>query len=551
MKQLARFLLLSVRKNPLSLLLACATGTAAILCSTGLLGLSAYLIAFTALHPPFETVMVPVVGVRFFGIARAAFRYMERLVSHDTTFRVLRDLRILIYKGLEPFLPDLSVKADRGGIVSRMISDVENLQDAFLRIVYPYMVAMAILVCGFALLWIFNPMMALAFGIIFAVSVFAAPFVVMSAAKGAWKEAVAVRQKMYGAFIEFSYGISEILANGREKSWEEKLGEVLKQDLKAGKRAAVHGAAANALSSMLPAISMWACLAISCWMTAKGGLPGELAAVAPLAVSALFEAALPIFTVGARIEKSAASAGRIFELPYGTSNANRNAAQPSEGIGNVRGKVLRIEKLSFEYSKDAPLVRDFNLTLESGKIIALMGPSGAGKSTIANLLLGFIEGYTGTIWMDGVDIKGMEKEERRRFFSVVDQKPFFFNSSIRNNLKLANPGAGDAEIFNALKRANVHDFVKSLPQGLDTVVAELGASLSGGELQRLAIARALLKDAPFFIFDEPTAGLDTVNEKQILNLLLDLGKEKGVLLITHRRPMTERMDGIIRLEKAR
>ena len=546
MKQLIRFLLSTLRENPFPALLACVTGAAAVLSSAGLFGLSAYLIAFTALHPSFDAVMVPVVGVRFFGIARAVFRYLERLVSHDATFKVLRDLRISIYKRMEPYLPDVRPEAGRGGIVSRMISDVENLQEAFLRILYPYMVAAAILLCGFFLFWAFSPLMAFTFGVIFALAIFLVPYALRNAAKGAWEEAVKVREKMYGTFIEFSYGIPEILANGRERSWEAKLGGILERDLEAAKRAAAHGAAASALSAMFPGLSLWACLAISCWMAARGMLPGEWIAVAPLVSSALFEAALPIFTVGGRIEKSAASSARIFAPPPRVWKTAAEADGP-EAAGSIRGNEIRIENLSFGYSKEKPILKGFNLTLRRGQAIALTGASGIGKSTIANLLLGFAEGYTGTLQIDGVDVKSIEKEKLRSLFSVVDQKPFFFNSSLRDNLKLANPAAADETIFDALRQANMDGFTRGLPEGLDTVVAELGASLSGGELQRLAIARALLKDAPFFIFDEPTSGLDTVNEKEILGLILELAKSKGVLLITHRKAMTEQMDRIVRM----
>lgn len=541
MKSFIKFLKIIVMENPASTMLACVIGAIAVLCSTGLFGLSAYLIALSATHPGFEAISLPVVGVRFFGIARAAFRYLERLVSHDTTFKILRNLRVKVYGDAEPLLPDYRQKLRREDVVARLVSDVENLQEAFLRIIYPYLSAFLVLLAGMFILWLFNPLLALAFGLLYSLTVFVVPVILNKYAKGVWAEAASIKQELFRSFLEFSYGLAEILSNRREAQWENKLEEILDKDLKQSTKAAASGALSNSLAYMFPALSMWSCLAISCWLVSQNKLPGVMVAIAPLASSALFEAVQPILLMGVRFEKSSVSAQRVFGLK------DRPPTAPFTDDTALLGNELVIENLGFSYTGNEPVIEGFNLSLKPGEIKALVGPSGVGKSTVINIILGFLDGYSGKVQMDGADQHQIPADQWRKYFSVVDQKPFLFNTTLRENMRIANPMADDKDIFNALSRAGVAEFVHQLPQGLDTVIAELGSNLSGGELQRLGIARALLKDAPFFLFDEPTEGLDTVNEKNIMELILELSQRKGVLLITHKKHLLDRLHQIYRL----
>ena len=213
---------------------------------------------------------------------------------------------------------------------------------------------------------------------------------------------------------------------------------------------------------------------------------------------------------------------------------------------------LRITALSFTYpDQPRPALQDINFQLPPGKRIAIVGPSGAGKSTLANLLLRFWDYSQGCISLDGRDLHELPQEQVRRAISVISQRTYLFNDTIRGNLLLADPGASESEMQAAAQQAQIHEFITGLPQGYETVIGERGLRLSGGERQRLAIARALLKNAPIFLLDEPTANLDPLNERLILDSLFTLARGRSLLLITHRLVGLERMDEIMVLDHGR
>jgi ABC-type multidrug transport system fused ATPase/permease subunit len=193
-------------------------------------------------------------------------------------------------------------------------------------------------------------------------------------------------------------------------------------------------------------------------------------------------------------------------------------------------------------------LQNITFQLNPGKRLAIVGPSGAGKSTLANLLLRFWDYSDGQILLDGRDLHAYPQDQVRRMFSFISQRSYFFNDTLRKNLLLARPGAGELEIREAAQRAQIHDFILRLPQGYETIIGERGFRLSGGERQRLAIARALLKDAPIFLLDEPTASLDPLTERRILETLFSLANTRSLLLITHRLVGLENMDEIIVLD---
>jgi len=207
---------------------------------------------------------------------------------------------------------------------------------------------------------------------------------------------------------------------------------------------------------------------------------------------------------------------------------------------------LRISDLTFAYpTQSTPALQNVSLTLPEGQAFAIVGPSGAGKSTVANLLLRFWEYESGEISIGEKPLRTLNPDEVRERIALVSQNSYFFNTSIRENLRLARRRLTQEEVENAAQAAHIHEFVMNLPQGYDTMIGEQGLRLSGGERQRLAIARALLKNAPILILDEPTANLDPVTEKQVLETLFEAMHGKTCLLITHRLIGLEKMDKIL------
>jgi len=222
---------------------------------------------------------------------------------------------------------------------------------------------------------------------------------------------------------------------------------------------------------------------------------------------------------------------------------------PADPVELPAGPVpVALEAVRARYAPgEAPALDGLTLRLEAGRRIAVVGPSGAGKSTIVNLLLRFLDPEVGRVTIDGRDVRELRQADVRRAVAVAGQESHLFSTSIRENLRLARPDAGDAEIEDALRRARIWDWVVSLPDGLDTLVGEQGRELSGGQRGRLVVARALLADAPVLVLDEPTAHLDTETATSLIDDVLDNAGTSSVLLITHRRERLERMDEVVEL----
>jgi ATP-binding cassette subfamily C protein CydC len=219
---------------------------------------------------------------------------------------------------------------------------------------------------------------------------------------------------------------------------------------------------------------------------------------------------------------------------------------------DTQSSNIELSHLTFAYpTQTIPALQKVSFTVPQGKAVAIVGPSGAGKSTIANLLLRFWDYESGDIELGGEEIKALNPDEVRKQIALVSQNSYFFNTSIRENLRLARRSVSQEQMEAAAQSAHIHDFVMKLPQGYDTLIGEQGLRLSGGERQRLAIARALLKDAPILVFDEPTANLDALTERQVLDTLFETMRGRTCLLITHRLLGLENMNEILVMDQGR
>jgi ATP-binding cassette subfamily C protein CydC len=213
---------------------------------------------------------------------------------------------------------------------------------------------------------------------------------------------------------------------------------------------------------------------------------------------------------------------------------------------------VRFENISFRYNENTPWVlKDISLQIPAGRRVAVIGETGSGKSTLVHLLVRFWNPVSGHIRLGDADIRALSESDLRRTISVVSQQPHMFNASLRENLQIARPAAGDDDLWAALESARLKEFVANLPDGLDTWVGEDARLLSGGQARRVAIARAILHDAPIWVLDEPTEGLDTVTERQLMQVLARKSKSRTLLLITHRLVDLHWMDHIVILEKGR
>jgi ATP-binding cassette subfamily C protein CydC len=268
-----------------------------------------------------------------------------------------------------------------------------------------------------------------------------------------------------------------------------------------------------------------------------------------LATIASFEAIQPLIPAAHHLGENIASAQRLFDV-IDTPPAVDTALK-DDSFSLSTPLFLRLENVSFGYDSAQRVLHHIDLDLPHGKSIAIVGVSGAGKSTLANLILRFWDVDEGRITLNDVDIRHIDPDVLRRQFGVMTQRTHLFNTTLRENMSIARDGATEAELYEACEKAHLMPFIQNLPNGMLTDVGEGGFALSGGERQRVALARMLVKDAPIWILDEPTANLDSITESAILHTLFDARAGKSLLLITHRLTHLDRLDEIIVLDEGR
>ena len=540
--------------------LAVVLGSLTIGSSIGLMAASAYIIASAALHPSIADLAVPIVGVRFFGSARGVFRYLERYVSHYVNFSLLARLRVWFYSAVEPLAPARLMQYRSGDLWTRIVGDIETLQNFYVRVLAPPMVALVI--AAFMAIFLAGYSTTIAVVVLlftFLVGVFL-PIAARWMSQGANRRLIQVRAELNAYLVDGIQGIADVLAFGREQSQADRISALSRELARLQTRLASITGLHNAAGSFLTHMAMWTTLVIAIPLVARAELNGVYLPVLALAVLMSFEGALALPLAFQYLESNLQSARRLFEIadtkPIGRGwtriNAERNLVRVSPRPSASKDYTIRVADLSFRYAPEEPLALDrVSFELRAGKRLAIVGPSGAGKSTIVNLLLRFWDYDAGQIWVGDRELREYAPDAARQFFSVVSQPTHLFNASIRDNLLLARPQATEAELIDAAQRAQVHNFIASLPQGYDTMVGEQGLRLSGGERQRLAIARALLKDAPIMLLDEPTANLDALTERDVLGAIRASTAGTTTLLITHRLVGLEDIDEIIVLRAGR
>jgi ATP-binding cassette subfamily C protein CydC len=523
-------------------------GAATIGSSLGLLSTSAYIIAGAALQPSIAELQLAIVGVRFFGISRGVFRYLERLLSHETTFRLLAKIRVWFYKRLEPLAPARLSKFQSGDLLARIISDIETLQQFFLRVLSPPLVAVMIsLLAGFflahyhvPLAWLLLSGLTLA-GLLI-------PGLIQSLSRGIGQRLVHTQGQLQAALTETLQGSADLLALNADRDQIEQVDKIDGQFLFLQRQSGRIQALGDALSGLTAHLTIAVVLMVAIPLVDLGDLSGIDLTVIVLAVIASFEAVFPLPEAFQNLEKSLAAGRRLFEI----IDAEPSVKDPPTPIPRPVSFELQVDALSFQYEDDGPLVlSDLNFQLPQGRCLAIVGPSGAGKSTMVHLLLRFWDPGEGRILLGGHDLRDYSASELRSWMAVLSQNTQIFNGTIRENLLLASPEANQEQLIEATRRAQIHDFIMDLPETYETWVGEGGALLSGGERQRLALARVLLKDAPILILDEPSANLDALTEQAFYETLREIIAQRTTLLISHRLIAMDMADQILVLHKGR
>ncbi len=529
-------------------LLATVLGFATVGSSVGLMATSAYIISKAARHPSIAVLQVSIVGVRFFGVARGGFRYLERYVSHQITFRLLAQLRVWFYNALEPLAPARLQQYRSGDLLARIVADIENLEHFYVRVIAPPVVA----ALSGGLMWIllssFDTRLALTTVGFLLVAAVGIPLLTQTLSKGIGKAMVEVRAALNIALVDGVQGLADLLIFGKDGDHQRSIQRLSRTLIRLQNKNALVSGLNTALMSLLTNWAALAILLLAIPMIHSGKLDGVYLAVLVLATIASFEAISPLPETFQHLEGSLSAAQRLFEIV----DVPPVVIDTPSPFPTPKGFGLKIEHLSFAYNVgDNPALTNISFSVPPQSRLAIVGPSGAGKSTLVNLLLRFWDYHQGEIWLGGHELRQYRLDDLRTMMSVVSQRTHLFTGTIRDNLRLAQPDASDETIIQAARQAQIHQFIQSLPQGYNTWVGEQGVRLSGGERQRLAIARALLKNAPILILDEPTSNLDPVVEREIMQTIHTLMAERTTLLITHRLTGMDAVDQILVLKNGR
>ena len=516
--------------------------------NVGLLSVAAYLIAAAALQYGLSQLTLPMFLVQIFGISRAAFRYLERLVSHNVTFKLLADLRTWLYGRLEPLSPARLLEHRSGDLLTRIVKDVEELENIYLRAFSPVVVAVAISALTFVALYVFDPTLAfVALGFL-ALAGVGVPLLVGLLARRLGRRELELRAELGVQVVDGVQGVQDLLALGRGPDQQRKISDLDQKLGRVQKRMASVGGLQNALNDLTMNLAMVTILILAIPLVNESSIPAVYLAFLALLTLGSFEAVQPLGTAFQFLGRSLGAGERLFEI----ADAEPQIVDPDDPLPPPIDHTLEFDRVGFRYREDEPpVIEEISFKVEPGNRVAIVGPSGSGKSTLANLALRFWDPTHGEVRLGGHDVRGYAQEDLRRAVGVVAQGTHLFNETLRDNLLLARPGATDSEVESALERAQLIEFVRRLPQGLATPLGEQGLRLSGGERQRLAIARALLEDAPVLILDEPTANLDPATEHELLAALYEPAPDRATLAITHRLVHMEQMDEILVLDRGR
>ena len=529
-------------------LLAVLLGVATVASNVGLLATAAYVISASALVAFLGALVIPIYLVRLFGVFRAGARYGERLVSHNLTFKLLADFRTWFYTRLEPLAPARLLRYRTGDLLSRIVGDVEELQNVYLRIIAPVAVASVISLCIFALLYTFAPPLALVvLGFLLAAGV-GVPILVRRLARRLGRKQLELRGELNARIVDGVQGAQDLLAFGGERDHARAIATLNGRMSRLQGRMAFITGLQESLGNLLMNLAMISALVLAIPLVSGGEIRGVYLAFLALVVLGSFEAVQPLGTAFQFLGRSIGAGERLFEIV----DAEPEVKDPARPLPIPRDHKLELDAVTFRYEgEDRFALQDVSFTLQRGQRIAVVGPSGAGKSTLAGLLVRFWDPTGGGISLGGRDIRGYAQDDVRALVGIVSQDTHVFNDTLRANLLLARPGATDHDLRSVLANARLDELVEHLPSGLDSPLGEQGLRLSGGERQRLSIARALLKDAPLLVLDEPTANLDPTTERDLLDAVYRSGQDRATLVITHRLVRMEQMDEILVLDEGR
>ncbi len=531
---------------------ACVISLASTLANIGLMATSGWFITAMGLAGVTAGAVInyftPAALIRAFAIVRTVGRYFERLISHEATFRILAGLRTWLYRRFEPLAPAGLMHIHSGDVLARIGTDIDRLENAFLRLLVPMAVA---LLTSLIMAAVAGAYLA-PVGVMLLSSLVLAGLAVPSVTHWFGREAGARQTdnaaRMSVMLVDSLEGLAELKTYGLAETQFETIAALSDELIADETRLAGLAAVTRSGIGIFANLALWGALAIAGAAVAAATFePADLALLALLSLAS-FEALSPIPDAMESLSGTLASARRIFAL----ADSEPTPPEPKAPAALPDGVELTFSGVSLTYEGGrVPALSGIDLSLTPGKHVGIVGPSGSGKSSLVGLALKFWAPTAGTISLGGVRLSDLDGSDLRRRFAVVPQQSHLFAASIAENLRLAAPEASAAELEDACRIAQVHDFIVAQPDGYATEVGAHGLKLSGGQARRLAVAQALLKKAPILILDEPGEGIDLATERLLLDAVLTARSDAAVLYITHRRQALERMHEVVVIENGR
>ncbi|MCO7174545.1 thiol reductant ABC exporter subunit CydC [Sporolactobacillus kofuensis] len=541
----------SVKRHWRGLLLAAFLSLMALLCASGLLFTSGFLISKAALRPEnILMIYVPIVGVRTFGTFRAVFNYAGRLASHNTILRILSEMRAHLYAKLEPSALFIRSKYKTGNILSVLSEDIEHLQDLFLRTVLPGSIALVIYGLWIAVLGIFDRSFALMMALYLLILTIILPLLSLVQMKNDHRKIAQNRHQLYEQLTDAVLGSADWMMSGRQERFLDRYEKIEKKSRLAEAKLDGYRKWRDFIAQGLIGICVMIMVIWSGHMVQNGVMDHTLIAAFALVIFSISESFVPLSEAVERLPQYQQSLNRLEQLED-VEDSTREQIINEQWRNQAKSITLDVDHVSFKYSEtDDWAVHDLTLTLPQGAKLAVIGRSGAGKSTLAHLIYGVLEPTDGTVSLNGTPAHQMGAY-RSAQISVLSQDPHLFDTSVLNNLALGSPDATFDEIVAVTKQVGLHQLIEKLPEGYHTQMHEAGSIFSGGERERLALARILLRDTPVVILDEPTVGLDPLTERTLLATIFTTLEGKTLIWITHHLMGTEQMDKVIFLENGR
>ncbi|MBP0725758.1 thiol reductant ABC exporter subunit CydC [Bacillus sp. RG28] len=537
-----------IKENRRLFILVIFLSALTIFAAASLMYTSGFLISKAATRPEnILMIYVPIVAVRTFGILRSVSKYTERLVGHNTILKILSHMRTRLFSILEPSALSLSSKFKTGDILGLLANDIEYLQDIYLKTIFPGIAVLFIYVLSIFVMGFFSIPFALLIALVSFVLIGILPFYSLLVEKARTHQIKNKKKILYENLTDAVMGISDWLFSGRKSSFFKNYKESDHSLRKLQNQEKRFRSWRDFFAQFVVAILVLMMLYWAGNESIVGEIPKTFIAAFVLVLFPLTEAFIPLSNSVGSVPLYNDSINRLEDLEenHQTSTTSFEFDRKVEEFSKVE-----FENVTFQYSVEGNILNNISFTLEPNKITALLGPSGSGKSTILKLIEGVEAPKQGRVTINNIETR-IVGDAISNVVSVLNQKPYLFDTSVLNNIRLGNPKASDDEVVKVAKMVELHDYIESLPQGYHTPMEETGVRFSGGERQRIALARVLLQFTPIVILDEPTVGLDSITERKLLNTIFKVLEGKTVLWITHHLIGSEMADQILFLDQGK